>query len=474
MKKKKQKQKLWILAGIGVLGIIIIAAKFMADNSIKMEAGKTVQGTWMIIPEKKTNTDPVKIGVFDVFEWQQKDVDEWKKGIEIINQRLQKLGKEYHLEVEICVGRLESADDLQILQDPPDIVLGVGVLIPETEMQNIFLELTPYLESSALNDIYKKRSDDYWLSKTETEGLFNLASNDTGACRAVKLNEMKCEEIGYDLPGMEDAIDIATWEKEFEKIYQMNGNKPFIYWENSLVEAAEGVNTILDTLMPIKQPSIYSGLSFDGQSAVFPYNEELKKELLQQQSWAEKGFLTEEYSEALVLYSWGKHKTPYEETYEEMGTTAEEIIKRKMMTFPVMGEPFCRVINRYHLRSALCAILKEGTYLEQAMEVLSMINVDAKMREGIPQNSVLGQSMIYSDEEQIPDCMINMGLKELGLNLAPVREECEKVNRVITKYYPCFKLANYEQWMESYDQMVKEMYENGAQIIVDEVNKQWK
>jgi len=103
-----------------------------------------------------------------------------------------------------------------------------------------------------------------------------------------------------------------------------------------------------------------------------------------------------------------------------------------------------------------------------------MMNADEEIRAEMQSLDMLGQAMRYEDQESIPDQIFNIGLKELSLDITPIRQEVERINRIAVKYAPRFRLAYYDRWIENYDQMIKEMYENGAQTIVDEVNRQLK
>lgn len=470
MNKKRMGALLGAGAGLIIVSIILVLTIYKPDM---MKAEQTEQGRWVVIPTGPLDTKPIKLSILDPFAWNQEMAEEWKEGLERINRRLQKLGKEYHLELEMSPGRLESPQDLYTLEEIPDIVLAYGVLIPEAEMGDVFLELTPYLESLALESISMKRTNAYWKSKAEADGIYNLSINNTDSCHAVHVNITKCREIGYEVPDVENSMELSAWEAEFEKIYQVNGNKPFICFETSRSETAEQVKGILLGCRPQGETSIYSGLDFDGQGAIFPYNKALKEILTLYQSWAEKGYLTEDWEQCLIQFRSAEQKTPYEYVEQVMtGPEPEDIEENIIAVLPIKGDLLYRRLNRSYFRAMFCGIAKEGMNHELAMEVLSLMNTDSEMQAGIQACGLLGQSVVYDDQEQIPDQVLDIGLKELSLDLAPVRQEVAAVNRVISKYEPRFRLAYYEQWLEYYDQMIEEMYENGAQIIVDEVNHQ--
>ncbi len=472
-KINKQRRGIFLGGSIALILIgIVLVLVFGKSDMMKIE--ETAPGQWVVLPQKDLNTKAIRLGIFNTFAWDRESAEQWREGLEKINQRLQKLSAGYHLELEMSAGRLESPEDLDTLQVMPDIVLGYGVMIPEAEMENAFLDLMPYLKSSALSDIYKKRSETYWVSRREATGMYNLASYSGDRCKAVKVNVTKCGEIGYTVPELTEPIGLSVWEREFEAIYRANGNKPFIYFSNMIRESVGELTGILQDCFSYSQTSIYSGLNFDGYEAVFPYNEAVKEQLMCYQKWAEKGYITEDYEQALIEFVSAGQKNPYEYVIEINENESGEILENTIAIFPIQGEPLYRTIDRMYLRSIVCAITKEGANPELAMELFCMMNADEEIRAEMQSLDMLGQAMRYEDQESIPDQIFNIGLKELSLDITPIRQEVERINRIAVKYAPRFRLAYYDRWIENYDQMIKEMYENGAQTIVDEVNRQLK
>lgn len=462
-----------MLLGAGA-GFIIISAilVLILCKSDMMKVEQTAQGHWLVTAKDQLDTKPIRVGIFNTSAWNQEAAEEWREGLEEINRRLQKLEKGYHLELEMSAGRLESPQDLYTLEKVPDMVLAYGVLISEEEMESVFLELTPYLQSSSLESIYAKRSDAYWQSKVEAGGIYNLSNNSVGSCQAVNVDITKCREIGYEVPKIAEPMELSAWEAEFEKIYQANERKPFIYFGKGWIEGTGQIKGILLDCRSQGQIRIYSGLDFDGEEAVFPYNEALKEKLALYQKWAEKGYLTEDWLESLIQFESAVQKEPYEYVEKVLtGARPEDAEEHIMAVFPIKGEPFIRIIDRSYFRAKVCGVAKEGENPETAMEIFSLMNTDPVIKKEAQKLNLISD-VVYDDQEQVPDQILNIGLKELSLDLNPVSQEVAAINRIINKYEPRFKLAYYDQWLVYYDQMIKELYENGAQEIVDEVNQQ--
>ncbi len=149
-----------------------------------------------------------------------------KEQMETANQYLDSTQRDYRLSFEILQVDYASFDRYQDY----NIILNMPYFLPESFVEEHFLELTEELRSGSLTTLYQSESEVYWKTVEENGKIYNPITNTSEVAEALWLDMESLQALGItkqDIIALKGQ-ELSAWLPLFETIYSLNGNQPFI------------------------------------------------------------------------------------------------------------------------------------------------------------------------------------------------------------------------------------------------------
>lgn len=169
----------------------------------------------------------------------------WAEEIEAqTNEYLKEKGREYTISIEVVEMDYTTFEQYSEY----NIISGLPWDAPKSLIEENFLDLKEELVAGDLRPLYDSEPEVYWKSVEESGKIYNPITYESEKADAFLINLDKLEAIGISREEIEafKGKEVGEWAPLFERIYELNGNVPFI--ENPMTQGASLLTPVLGML----------------------------------------------------------------------------------------------------------------------------------------------------------------------------------------------------------------------------------